>query len=129
MPTPTQITNSILQDVKQTVGQEFDDDTFDIDIMMHINTVFFTLNQLNVGPIDGFEIKDESTLWSDYTNGVKNLNAVKSYIYLRVRLLFDPPTNSFLVTSLEKQQEQLEWRLAVDQDPAIPRSELGEIND
>jgi hypothetical protein len=112
-----QITNSILHDTKQMLGQEFDDDTFDLDIKNHINTVFFNLNQIGVGPSDGFEITDATTLWSAYIGATKNLNAVKSYIYIRVRLMFDPPTNGFLVTSLEKQADKLEWTLSVEVEP------------
>lgn len=111
-----QVTNSILHDIKQMLGQEWDDDTFDLDIKNHINTVFFNLNQLGVGPADGFEITDATTLWSAYIGTTKNLNAVKTYIYIRVRLMFDPPTNGFLVTSLEKQADKLEWTLTVEVD-------------
>lgn len=121
--------NSILQDVKQMVGQEWDDDTFDIDIINHINTVFFTLQQIGVGPAEGFEIDDETTLWVAYLGGNKNLNAVKSYIYARVRLLFDPPQTGPLMDSLQKQIDQLEWRLQVEMDPVVPPSEYGEINE
>lgn len=121
--------DSILQDVKQMVGQEWDDDTYDTDIMIHINAVFFTLNQLGVGPEDGFSISDKDQLWSSYTTPPRNLDAVKSYIYLRVRLLFDPPTNSFLVTSLQKQVDQIEWRLMVDMDPKLVDVDIEDLDD
>lgn len=123
------IKDSILQDVKQMVGQEFDDDTYDTDIMIHTNAVFFTLQQLGVGPENGFNITTEDQLWGAYTTPSRNLDAVKSYIYLRVRLLFDPPTNSFLVTSLQKQIDQLEWRLMVDMDPKLVNVDLEDIDD
>lgn len=122
------IKGSILQDIKQMIGQEWDDDSFDLDITNHINTVFFTLNQIGVGPDEGFAINDAADLWDSYLQGTLNLNAVKSYIYLRVRLLFDPPANGFLVTSMQEQIAQLEWRLQVEQDPPVTDSELGEIN-
>lgn len=111
-----QIDNSILQDIKQILGQEWDDTSFDLDIKLSINTVFFNLNQIGVGPTEGFVIEDDTVLWSAYIGESKNLHAVKSYIYIRTRLLFDPPTNGFLVTSLEKQAEKLEWTLAVEVD-------------
>lgn len=124
----SQIKDSILHDVKQMVGQEWDDTSYDLDIMTHINSVFFTLSQIGVGPADGFSITDATTKWDAYLGTNKNLNAVKSYIYIRVRLLFDPPTNSFLVTNLQEQANQMEWRLQVEMDPSSPPSVLGEIN-
>lgn len=129
MADPTeQIKDSILHDVKQMVGQEWDDTSYDLDIMTHINSVFFTLNQLGIGPSGGFMITDAATTWDAYLGAAKNLNAVKSYIYIRVRLLFDPPTNSFLVTNLQEQANQLEWRLMIEVDPPAAPSALGEIN-
>jgi len=119
---------SILTDIKQLLGQESDDSSFDLDIMIHINSVFFDLQQIGVGPKDGFEITDASTTWDAYLGSNKNLNAVKTLIYLKVRLIFDPPTNGFLVTSYEKQIEKLEWRLMVEMDPPATPSVLGEIN-
>lgn len=115
----TQIENSILHDIKQLLGQEFDDPSYDLDIKLHINSVFFTLQQLGVGPKDGFEIEDETTKWEGFLGSNKNLNAVKSYVYLKTRLLFDPPTNGFLVTNYEQQIAQLEWRLMVELDPPV----------
>lgn len=128
MADPTeQVKDSILHDVKQMLGQEWDDNTFDLDIKNHINSVFSDLNQIGVGPVDGFEIEDHATLWDEYIGTSKNLNAVKSYIYLRMRLLFDPPANGFLVTSQEKQIEKAEWRLMVLVDPPL-NSTQGAIN-
>ena len=120
-----QIDNSILHDIKQLLGQEWDDTTYDLDIKLHINSVFFNLNQINVGPPEGFSIADETILWDAYIGDSKNLEAVKTYIYIRVRLLFDPPTNGFLVTSLEKQADKLEWTLMVEADP-VPTPVVGE---
>lgn len=125
----SQIEDSILHDVKQMVGQEWDDTTYDLDIKTHINSVFLDLQQIGVGPSSGYEISGASDKWDAYLVGNKNLNAVKSYIYIRVRLLFDPPTNSFLVESLQKQIDKLEWRLMVEMDPPVPPSPLGEINE
>ena len=80
---------------------------------MHINTVFAELNQLNVGPEDGFMIEDESASWDDYITTM-NAQMVKSYIYLKVRLLFDPPSSGILVDSINRQISELEWRLYID---------------
>lgn len=110
------MTNSILDSTKKVLNLDLDDTSFDIDVLMHINSVFFDLNQLGVGPLDGFEIADKTTEWVAYLAGDKNLNAVKSYMYLRVRLLFDPPTTSFAIESFQKQIEKLEWRLNVHSD-------------
>ena len=105
--------NSILNDVKKTLGLEPDYDVFDQELIIHINTVFLTLSQLGVGPVEGFSIEDESATWDAYIT-TANQNAVKTYIYLRVRTIFDPPASSFLVTAMQEQIKELEWRLDVD---------------
>ena len=105
--------NSILNDVKKTLGLESDYDVFDQELIIHINTVFLTLNQLGVGPVEGFSIEDESATWDAYIT-TANQNSVKTYIYLRVRTIFDPPASSFLVTAMQDQIKELEWRLDVD---------------
>ena len=112
-----QQTDSILLTVKKMVGGGFDpeQDDFDIDIITHINYVFSILNDLGIGPDEGFEITDSSTNWSDYEPGNKViLSKVKSYMYAKVRLLFDPPTNSSLLDNLTKLVSEFEWRLEVD---------------
>lgn len=105
--------NSILNGTKKILGIGAEYDAFDLDIITHINSVFSTLQQLGIGPEEGFMIEDESTTWDEFLDKDKRLNAVKSYVYLRVRLLFDPPANSFLVSSLDEQRKELEWRLNV----------------
>ena len=92
---------------------EPDYDVFDQELIIHINTVFLTLSQLGVGPVEGFSIEDESATWDAYIT-TANQNAVKTYIYLRVRTIFDPPASSFLVTAMQDQIKELEWRLDVD---------------
>ena len=106
---------SILDSTKKLLGLDMDYDVFDLDVLTHINTVFFTLQQLGVGPADGFFIEDNTKNWEDYDT-VGNLNAVRSYMFIRVRLLFDPPATSFAIDSLKKQAEELEWRLNVQQE-------------
>lgn len=110
------IPNSILQDIKIMFDQQPDDPSFDTDIMIHINSTFFDLNQLGVGPVEGFEITDETAVWSDFIGTNKNLNAVKSYIQKRVQLLFDPPGNGFLVEAIKDQINKMEWSFAVEMD-------------
>lgn len=104
--------DSILNSVKKVLGIEQSYTNFDEDIIMHINSAFFILNQLGVGPEEPFFIKDDKSKWTDFIGG-KELELVRSYIYLRVRLLFDPPTNSFAVDAIRKQMEEFEWRLTV----------------
>lgn len=103
--------DSILNSVKKVLGLDEDDDGFDVDILMHINSMFMVLNQLGIGPDDGFMIEGADEVWSDFIGDDPMLNAVKSYIWLRVRMLFDPPTTSYLISAMEKQYAELEWRL------------------
>ena len=108
--------NSILISTKKILGLAEDYTAFDLDIITHINTAFSTLTQLGVGPVEGFMIEDERTEWDDYLNDDNQLNSVRSYVFLRVRQLFDPPTTSYLIDAMEKQIEQLEWRLNVHRE-------------
>jgi hypothetical protein len=116
---------SILVSIKKVMGLAEDDNSFDIDLIMHINSVFSDLAQLGVGPDNGFEIYDEDPTWDSFTDGNVNQNSVKSYMYLRVRMMFDPPGTSFALDSMEKQIQKYEWRLNVEregrlwQDPTI----------
>jgi hypothetical protein len=97
-------------------------DEFNEDLIMHINTVFSTLHQLGIGPNVGFAIEDDSAEWANFLTNDPLINSVKSYMYLRVRLLFDPPSTSFHISSMERQIEQIEWRLNVkrEQETWIP---------
>lgn len=116
--------DSILDSTKKILGLDPEYDVFDVDIISHINSAFFTLNQLGVGPAEGFMITDNTTPWAWFSEGLSNLNAVKTYVYLRVRLLFDPPQTSFAISAMEKQIQELEWRLNVHREgvtyPWIP---------
>lgn len=105
-------TDSILDTTKKLLGFESDYTAFDLDIILHINTVFFTLTQLGIGPVTGFSIVDKTANWADFI-GAESIHAVKSYMGLRVRLLFDPPATSFVIEAFKKQAEELEWRLNV----------------
>lgn len=105
--------DSILTSIKKLLGITEDYEHFDQDIIMHINSVFMILTQMGVGPADGFHIEDDSATWSDFTSDLKVLESVKSYIYLKVRLLFDPPTSSSVLDSMNRMISELEWRLNV----------------
>ena len=128
MADPTeQVDNSILHDIKQLVGQEWDDDTFDNDIKIHINSVFADLEQLGVGPKGGFEITDHTQTWNDFISGNLTINSVKSYMYARVRLIFDPPSTGPLAQALQAQVDKWEFRLMVQVDPPVSDPVLGEV--
>lgn len=101
----------ILDDVKHMLGLLPADTAFDSDIIIHVNSIISTLTQLGVGPHLGFLI-DADTEWTEFVSANK-LNAVKSYVFLRVKLLFDPPQVGFVIASMDRQIEQLEWRLLV----------------
>lgn len=106
---------SILGSTKKLLGLDMDYDVFDLDVITHINSVFTTLQQLGVGPTNGYFIEDATANWEDYI-GTDQINSVRSYMYLRVRLLFDPPATSFAIDSLKAQAQELEWRLNVQQE-------------
>ena len=107
---------SILTSIKKLLGVAEDYSEFDEDIMTHINSVFLNLTQLGVGPEEGFMIKDDTAEWEDFINDSIQLQAVKTYIYLKVKLLFDPPLSSSVTESINRMIAELEWRLnaAVD---------------
>lgn len=109
---------SILTSTKKILGIAEDYTVFDLDILTHINTAFSTLTQLGVGPPDGFMIEDATAVWTDFdpVDDHLNFNSVKSYVFLKVKMLFDPPTTSYLISASEKQIEELEWRLNVHRE-------------
>lgn len=105
---------SILTSIKKLLGITKEYDHFDPDIIMHINSVFMILTQMGVGPSDGFTIEDETTTWFDFTADMTKIEAVKSYIYLKVKLLFDPPTSGIVTESMNRMISELEFRLNVN---------------
>ena len=109
--------SSILTSIKKLLGIAKEDTSFDQDIIMHINTVFAILSQLGVGPANGFSIEDDSAIWEDYLGNATNLELVKSYIYMKVRSMFDPPTSSILADAMNKNISELEWRINTMVDP------------
>lgn len=110
--------DSILISTKKILGLPHTYTVFDADIITHINATFSVLAQLGIGPATGFMILDETSKWSDFTVPQIQLNVVKTYMYLKVRSLFDPPTTSFLLEAQAKQLQEYEWRLQVLQDEA-----------
>lgn len=110
------MSESILNGTKKILGIEESYTAFDADVLMHINSIFSVLNQLGIGPDNGFAIEDASSTWDDYLDGDLRLNSIKSYVYLRVRILFDPPMTAYLVTAMKEQIQELEWRLNVQRE-------------
>ena len=113
---------SILDSIKKLLGIQPEYRAFDEDLIIHINTVFIILNQLNIGPEEGFMIVDGSESWDDFVKGI-NETMVKTYIYLKVRLMFDPPTSGVLVESMNSMISELEWRLFLEGDKGGDKDE------
>lgn len=107
------MSDSILTTVKKLVGIDESYDAFDLDIITHINSALSTLDQLGIGPEEGFMIVDDSATWSQFLGDDPRLNSVKSLIGLKVRVVFDPPATSFTLDAFNKQIEELQWRLNV----------------
>lgn len=105
---------SILTSIKKLLGIAEENTDFDADIIIHINSVFTTLTQLGVGPSEGFYIEDEISEWQEFCSDINKIQAVKTYMYLKVRLLFDPSSiGSSTLAAYERQIQELEWRLNV----------------
>ena len=106
--------DSTLKTIKKLLGISDEETHFDTDIIMHINSVFSILHQLGVGPDKSFSIQDDTATWDDFIENDNNFNDVRTYIYLKVRLLFDPPASSSVMSAMERQISELEWRLNVE---------------
>jgi hypothetical protein len=103
--------SSILTSIKKLLGIDEGDISFDVDIIMHINSTFFVLNQLGLGPTTGFTIADKTAIWTDIIGSRIDVESVKSYMYLQVRLIFDPPQTSFAIDAIKSSILQAEWRI------------------
>lgn len=110
------MSDSILKNTKKILGIGEDYTAFDVDVLTHINSAFSTLNQLGLGPVDGFSVEDETTTWDTFLADDPKLNSVKTYVYLRVRLIFDPPATSYAIDSFKEQIKELEWRLNTNRE-------------
>lgn len=112
--------NSILTSTKKILGIEADYEVFDLDIITHINSSLSIVSQLGVGPTEGFVIEDDLPEWTDLDIPQNQLSLVRTYVFLRVRLLFDPPATSFLIEAMNKQIEEHEHRLSIFRESLIP---------
>lgn len=110
--------DSILQSIKKLVGIDENYNAFDMDLIVAINSAFSILNQLGVGPKKMFFISGPDETWDNFFSENEQIELAKSYVYLRVRLLFDPPTTGVLHEAIERQIKEFEWRLMIQADPA-----------
>lgn len=120
--------DSILTTIKKMLGISEADIAFDEDVLVNINSAFMVLHQLGVGPTTVFSIDDATAVWTDFLATEMDMySALKTYIYLKVRLVFDPPGTSFHLTAIENQLRELEWRLTVQvpipPEPVLPPEE------
>lgn len=104
--------NSILTSIKKLLGITEECENFDADIIIHINSVFMILTQLGVGPTEGFSIQDKTTTWDEFIP-VNQLESVRSYVYMKVKLMFDPPLSSAVMESMNRMISEFEWRLNI----------------
>lgn len=111
--------NSILTSTKAALGMTADFTAFDSQIIMHINSVFNMLTQLGVGPAQGYSIVDDSDNWADFLENKERLNLVKSYMYLKVKIMFDPPDTSYAIDAMNGIANNLEWRINVEAEGAF----------
>ena len=105
--------NSILTSIKKLLGIEEDYIHFDTDIIIHINTALMLLTQLGVGPTTGFLITGKDETWVNFIGERTDLESIKTFIYLKVKLIFDPPPNSFSIEAIERQIKEYEWRINI----------------
>lgn len=118
---------SILTSVKKLLGISDSYEAFDLDIIIHINTVFVVLYELGVGD-EPFSITDKTAVWSDFLKDSKDLNLVQTYVYLKVRLMFDPPTSSAAIQAMKDLVSELEFRINVLVDPRKSSEEVNGQN-
>lgn len=111
--------DSILDSTKKVLGFEADYRAFDLDIMIHINTAFNILESLGVGPNGGYMIAGPDSTWDEFTQNDTQLNSVKTYVYIKTRLLFDPPGTSYIINSFNELAKELEWRLQVHSEGGL----------
>lgn len=105
---------SILTSIKKMLGAEEGYEQFDTDIIMHINSVLMILTQLGVGPAEGFSIEDDIPTWGDFLDDSTKYESVKTYVFMKVKLIFDPPLSSAVIESMNKMINEFEWRLNME---------------
>lgn len=106
----------ILTDIKSLLGIVYDDTSFDNELIIHINTVLSILTQMGVGPEEGYSISNSYNMWSDFLTDMSKLEMIKSFVYLKVKLIFDPPTGAVL-EAYNNQIKELEWRIYISVNP------------
>lgn len=111
--------DSILNSVKKLLGPDVTETHFDPDIIMEINSALLTCNQLAIGPDKMFHITGDTETWEDFLGPDKDSLPVATFIYLKVRLVFDPPSSSYVLTSIENQIAELEWRLNIQAEGVV----------
>ena len=104
---------SILEDIKSLLGVQKDYTHFDKELIIHINSAIMVQSQLGLGPEGGYKIKDKTNIWTEYLGERDDLESAKTALFLRVKLAFDPPVTSYLQNLIQKQIEELEWRLNI----------------
>lgn len=109
--------DSILRSIKGLLGPDDDYNVFDQDIIIFINAAFSTLTQLGLGPSNGFRITGYNETWQDFLGDASDLESVKTYIFMKVKMVFDPPTSSFVLSAYQEACKEYEWRLNVAVDP------------
>lgn len=114
---------SVLTSIKKMLGIVEEYTHFDADLIMHVNSVLSILNQIGVGPSEGFSIEDKEDVWTDFIPQSPKLEFVKSYVYMKVKLLFDPPISSAAIESINRLTSELEWRIQVATDPVKDKRE------
>ena len=102
---------NILNSIKKLLGIPEDYTAFDQDIMIHINSVFMILSELGVGPSNGYSLKDGTEKWGDFISDDENLEGIKTYVYMKVKTIFDPPLNSAVLASMKELIREFEWRI------------------
>lgn len=105
--------DSILMSIKRMLNVDPEEQAFDMEIGTHINGVFMTLWQLGIGPDDGFSVRDADTQWTDFSNDKTLVETLKEYVYLKVRMIFDPPASSIVADAYNSRISELEWRLNI----------------
>lgn len=120
---------SILKTIKQLIGCPDDLEQFDLDLTIHINSAFAALTQLGVGPKEGYRITGPDNVWSEFEEDTQKSSLIKDYVYIKTRLLFDPPTSGSLMDSLKEQLKEMEWRLYIMYYPVSVDDKKGENDD
>lgn len=122
----TDVSESILNSIKKLLNISKDEHAFDADIIIHINSVISSLLQIGIGPEKGYRISDEKDSWDEYVSDDSNIDYIKTYMYLKVKMIFDPPLNSSLMQSFNETIRELEWRLHINYESTKDGGDLNE---